>query len=182
MQRPPRNTYCWGPFWVSSLPLHMVLAWLLVPPSYAPSPTPPTRATRDLSPDPIQHSPLPGHRAQFEAGPEFQAQAVTLISCNGFTDTKAAVCWSPPSTAFESQRCATLGYLEMDHSGNMCTRRIQQMLHIRAFSFGKSVVKHLPIYNWMVKRSSVSMKWQNWKALETLLLVLHGELSCSTKE
>lgn len=41
------------------------------------------------------------------------------------------------------------------------------MLHIRAFSFGKSVVKHLPIYNWMVKRSSVSMKWQNWKALET---------------
>lgn len=40
------------------------------------------------------------------------------------------------------------------------------MLHIRAFSFGESVAKHLPIYYWMVKRSSVSMKWQNWKALK----------------
>ena len=40
------------------------------------------------------------------------------------------------------------------------------MLHITAFSFGDLVVKHLPIYNWMVKRSSVSMKWQNWKGLK----------------
>lgn len=75
-----------------------------------------------------------------------------------------------------------LGSLKLTTMRIFVPWRNWQMLQIRAVLFGEPIVKHLPAHNCMEKRSSISMRWQNWKAVKAAASCVAWRQLCAAAE